>query len=616
MSEPVQFLTSFAQALQTMTLYGTGHPARERAIEHAYDRLLRLQAVDQYADFSFLGADVVYRRRTMRELKEWDWGTKLANAGIQRIEFIGPVERDDFDGFLEDILQRIGTVAIDSATVRQERGSNIRYGAVGVKGTGGLTHKDAEAITVAGIAYTLREEADTVRWMHEEVQSHGQIPLLEAETVVRSLSVAMHGGREIVIPLVQLKEFDQYTTTHSLNVSVLTMALAEYLGLGAKDVRAFGVAGLLHDLGKVRIPKEILTKPGRLTDDEWEVMKKHPADGARIIVESDRMLDLAAVVAYEHHIMINGGGYPSLHFHRECHQASKLVHICDVYDALRTNRPYRDAWEAEAALRFIESRVKTDFDPDLVNSFSEMMKSWEGRLAVVDEETPVQSALPPEPIVVEGEDGEIIINLRDDDEGLKEVKSFVWLKGDEEAADSAAGEIATVVHEPASLESDDRHDEIPVYEIRDEDDELPVYLIEHVKGDDTPAVPAPAAAVTDDDDLPVYEIGGATKAATPAGNDDLPVHEIKVGAAADDDLPVYEIKGGKPDDDDLPVYEIGSGKVAADDLKVYEIGGAPPADDDDLPVYEINTSPDKTPPPSAAADDKRKQKKKKRGDPT
>ena len=107
--------------------------------------------------------------------------------------------------------------------------------------------------------------------MQQEVQLHGAIPLLEAEAVVRSLSVAMHGDRRMVLPLLQLKEFDQYTTTHSLNVAVLAMGLAEKLGCTKKQVRAFGVAGLLHDIGKIRIPHALLTKPGKLTDEERAV---------------------------------------------------------------------------------------------------------------------------------------------------------------------------------------------------------------------------------------------------------------------------------------------------------------------------------------------------------
>jgi HD-GYP domain-containing protein (c-di-GMP phosphodiesterase class II) len=159
--------------------------------------------------------------------------------------------------------------------------------------------------------------------------------------------------------------------------------------MGQKDVRGFGVAGLLHDLGKVRIPKEVLTKPGKLTDEEWTIMRRHPVDGAKIIYESDRQLDLAATVAYEHHIMLNGGGYPERHFSRECHKASKIVHICDVYDALRTNRPYRPAWEAEKVLTHMLKGAGDDFDPDIVNAFTTMMRQWEKRVAVVDDKSAI-----------------------------------------------------------------------------------------------------------------------------------------------------------------------------------------------------------------------------------
>jgi putative nucleotidyltransferase with HDIG domain len=216
--------------------------------------------------------------------------------------------------------------------------------------------------------------------MHGEVGERGMLPLAEAEAVVRSLSLAMHGERQMLVPLLELRQFDEYTTTHSLNVSVLTMALAEYIGLGPREVRTFGVAGLLHDLGKVRVPTEILNKPGKLTDDERAVMQRHPSEGARLIITSDRDLDLAAAVAYEHHIMIDGGGYPRCHFHRACHPASVLVHVCDVYDALRTNRPYRAAWESERVLGYIMERAGSEFDPDVAGKFVLMMKELEGRV--------------------------------------------------------------------------------------------------------------------------------------------------------------------------------------------------------------------------------------------
>ncbi|MBX3174105.1 MAG: HD domain-containing protein [Gemmatimonadaceae bacterium] len=386
MMEAVRFLTSFAQALATMALYREGHPARTRTIEAAYERLGLLLEGDPRPRFSFLGTDVIYGELALRELGDWDWGTRLANAGVQRLEFQRATTREEFEVFLDEVLARLTLQAIDSSTRSPERRSTIKFGAIGVKGS-------EEPVRVAmpllapesekTLLYTLGEEAETVQWMHGEVQMTGDLPLVEAESVVRSLSLAMHGDRNIVMPLVQMKEFDQYTTTHSLNVSVLTMGLAEWMGMSPRDVRAFGVAGLLHDLGKVRIPKEVLTKPGKLTDEEWAVMRRHPVDGAKIIYESDRDLDLAAAVAYEHHIMVNGQGYPKRHFDRGVHAASKLVHVCDVYDALRTNRPYREAWDAERVLTHIEAGAGPDFDADAAAAFCAMMRQWERREAVL-----------------------------------------------------------------------------------------------------------------------------------------------------------------------------------------------------------------------------------------
>ena len=385
-ADAAKFLNAFAQSLATMGLYTGGHPARERVIDHSFEQLKRLQETNPSPQFSFLGLDVIYGQVAMRELKEWDWGLRLANAGVQRLEFPAAVTRDEYEVFLEEVLGRISLVAAESATRSPERRSTIKFGAIGVRGT---DQKLEDLLPTATIAYSLGEEADTIRWLHDEVEMTGELPLLEAECVVRSLAVAMHGDRDIVIPLLQLKDFDQYTTTHSLNVSVLAMALAEFIGLGPKDVRGFGVAGLLHDLGKVRIPKEVLTKPGKLNDEEWKIMRRHPVDGAKIIYESDKQLDLASAVAYEHHIMIDGGGYPTRHFRRQPHKASKLVHICDVYDALRTNRPYRPALEPEVVFTMIEKGLGPDFDAELGAEFLKMMRQWDRRLAVVDDKTPI-----------------------------------------------------------------------------------------------------------------------------------------------------------------------------------------------------------------------------------
>jgi len=388
MSDPVRFLNAFAQALGVMTLYPEGHPSRERAVDAAFDELDGLAPPGGLTpSFTFLDDEVVFGRERLRELKSWDWGKRLVAAGIQRMEFERKVTRDEFDGFLQEVLARLMLSTIDSSEARQMRSIGIRFGAVGLQGQESI---DA-AITpeeITTLDLTLGEEAETFRWMQGQVQASGSVPLLEAEAVVRSLSVAMHGDSRMVLPLLKLKEFDQYTTTHSLNVAVLSMGLAEALGCRPREIRAIGVAGLLHDIGKIRIPIEVLTKPGKLNDEERAIMNSHPIDGARVIMQSEEDLGMAATVAYEHHIMIDGGGYPKIHYKRECAMASRLVHVCDVYDALSTKRPYRDAWPAEKTMAYLEERVGSEFDPDLVAAFLKTLRQGQAQVRVLSDEPP------------------------------------------------------------------------------------------------------------------------------------------------------------------------------------------------------------------------------------
>ena len=379
MSDPIRFLVSFGQAVSTMALYNEGHPARERAVDRSYQCLRDLQQHDPTPRFSFLGEETIYHDTALRELGDWEWGTRLAQAGVQRMELDSNVTRDQYEEFLEEMMARITLSFIDSAESRPNRPTGIKVGSLGIRGETREIQETLEtAVPVATISYSLGEEIESIQSMHREVMERGKLPLAEAEAVVRSLSMAMHGDQAMILPLLQLRDFDEYTTTHSLNVSVLVMALAEYLELAPQDVRTFGVAGLLHDLGKVKIPQEILNKPGKLTDEERQIMQNHPVDGAKLIIESGRRLDLAAAVAHEHHIMINGHGYPTRHYPRECHKASNLVHVCDVYDALRTKRPYRDSWESERVLGYIEERTGTEFEPAAASAFVKMMRKVEG----------------------------------------------------------------------------------------------------------------------------------------------------------------------------------------------------------------------------------------------
>lgn len=398
MTDAARYLTSLAQALAKMSLYAEGHPARGRAADASFDLLRELQRDDHTPTFSFLGREVIYHQRSLRELSDWDWAERLSSCGVQRLEFDGRVGKEEYREFLEDVLTRISlqsTGNVISALERPRRPTPIRFGAIGLRDA---VPEDAvawrEHLGAASNQGVLdvSEEADAVSWVHGEVQEQRVLPVGEAELVVGSLSAAMHSDRSLLLPLLTLKDFDQYTTTHALNVAVLAMGLAEFMGLSGREARAYGVAGLLHDLGKVRVPTEILRKPGALTEDERLLLQRHPVDGAQLILSGSKKHDLCAVVAFEHHIMIDGGGYPSRQTRRDCHNASLLIHVCDVFDALRTHRPYRVAWVTQSILAYIERRIGTEFHPDVARAFIRMVDEWELRHALADSLEPDELA--------------------------------------------------------------------------------------------------------------------------------------------------------------------------------------------------------------------------------
>ncbi len=386
MIEPIRFLNAFGKTLAAMALYSPSHPAREKSANLALEIIQKLQRAEKEVKYSFLGDEVVYQNKTLKELRDWEWSERFTRNGIQRLEFVDEVTKQEFDDFLFEIMALITPGFVDPRHTQKVEGKeykSIKFGAIGIRGDQDQFLTDP--LPILGMNFPLDEEIDTISTIYTDVAAGRPLPAAEVEAVVSSLSVAMHGDSEIMMPLLQLKEFDQYTTAHSLNVSVLVMGLAEFLGLGGRDTRAIGVAGLLRDVGMTRVPKEIVSKAGPPTEEEWALLRIHPAEGAKIILGSEPQLDLAAVVAFEHHMLPGGGGYPTTHFERDLHFASKLVQVCDCYDALRTRRFHRGAWTPESALRYVEEKAGTVFDADISKSFITMMRRWERRIMPFDE---------------------------------------------------------------------------------------------------------------------------------------------------------------------------------------------------------------------------------------
>ena len=155
MSDPARFLNTFAQALTVMTLYPEGHPSRGKAFDAAYEELSGLPALSENPSFTFIEDEVVFGREPLRELKTWEWGRRLSEAGIQRLEFERRVSRDQFEGFLHEVLARLTLSIVDTSDNRQMRNLGIRFGAVGMLG---LSEEEADTPATATLQVGLVEE--------------------------------------------------------------------------------------------------------------------------------------------------------------------------------------------------------------------------------------------------------------------------------------------------------------------------------------------------------------------------------------------------------------------------------------------------------------------------
>jgi HD-GYP domain-containing protein (c-di-GMP phosphodiesterase class II) len=209
------------------------------------------------------------------------------------------------------------------------------------------------------------------------------------EAMVLGFGQQLREHRGALIPLAQLTSHDAYTVTHIANVALLAMATGEALGMNAHFIHDLGLAALLHDIGKLRVPHDVLNAPGRLSESQLALMKRHPEDGARLLMAARGAPPLAVIVAFEHHLDDNGGGYPAVPPTWKIHLASAITHIVDVYDALRSNRPYRKGLAPEVVADMMLADAGTVFDKALLQAFFERVAP---RLTVAPPPEPVDAA--------------------------------------------------------------------------------------------------------------------------------------------------------------------------------------------------------------------------------
>jgi len=239
---------------------------------------------------------------------------------------------------------------------------------------------DSKPVAAADVPEELRRKISSARVGYETavasmqsvfqmVGSDGHVDYRTIKTTTEALLDSVVTNRNVWTHLLNVKHTDEYSYNHSVNVATLSLLLATRFGVTPGGLSVLAEAALLHDLGKQKVPREILQKPAALTDDEWIEMRSHPEKGAKILLGVRDVSEAAVMVAYEHHVRYDHKGYPRTRGRRDLHLFSHLVAVADIYDALTSDRGYRRALVPDMAMRIILSQSGTAFHPLVVTHF-------------------------------------------------------------------------------------------------------------------------------------------------------------------------------------------------------------------------------------------------------
>ena len=363
------FLRELQGAVSSRRLYAPDHPRNVEVLDRLEGHVAALTMTR--SEFSVLS----------------DADRLVTDDGI--IESLSPVARGIFSALHQRGFDRLTVIrgltrveigAFVDAISAADAGSNqplpqsshihfsrlVRGRPVGSGSGGGLGAWGAGFVTEGLAAGAPLERV----WMSIE---KGEIEIDVLEGMVLALGQTVQQNREALIPLVALQSHDAYTVTHITNVAVLSMALATALGFSRAFVQDTATAALLHDVGKLKVPPDVLSSPTKLTEAQLVLMKRHPEDGARMLMGAGRLPDLAAIVAFEHHLQFDGGGYPVVPPGWRAHVASEITHVSDVYDALRSDRPYRKGLAPDTVAQMMNADAGRVFDPYVLKIFFEQV---------------------------------------------------------------------------------------------------------------------------------------------------------------------------------------------------------------------------------------------------
>lgn len=270
-----------------------------------------------------------------------------------------------------------------------------------------ITEEAPRPVKKKVVPVSLAEELDSAKKIHtsaktivktmfNDVRMGNAFEIEEATALVEEVNQSIERNPNALLSLVRLKNADEYTYLHSVAVCMLMVALAKQLHLSEDQIRQAGLAGLLHDVGKMAIPSGVLNKVDKLTDDEFNVIKQHPQCGWEILKSCYQVSDIALDVCLHHHERIDGRGYPDKISGEALTLFARMGAVCDVYDAISSDRCYKKAWGPAESIHKMASWQAGHFDETVFHAFvktigiypnGSLLKLKSGRLGVVIEQS-------------------------------------------------------------------------------------------------------------------------------------------------------------------------------------------------------------------------------------
>jgi putative nucleotidyltransferase with HDIG domain len=362
-----ELLRRFASGVRAAQLYASDHPLIARNVDGLLAILKSLHTLQASIAIGIVGSHLVVSDTPMAKASYGmsELIKRLKDHKIERISFERGIAADETAAFMHAIAA-LGKNAAADANLSFP---HIRIGRI-------VTEErvsDGISGDIAAIRQLYSKAVTTAEAVWESAETEGEPDLPGALQAVEGLADAVTQNRTALVALTAMRNYDNYTFTHMVNVSILTMGQARALGIEGRLLREFGLSALMHDIGKVRTPKEILNKPDKLTDPEFEIMRRHTVDGAEILRRTPEMPILAPVVAFEHHLRIDGTGYPFGSKRDGLNLGTMLCGIADVYDAMRSQRAYQQAFPTDRILAVLKRNDGTQFDQNLVRRFVQLL---------------------------------------------------------------------------------------------------------------------------------------------------------------------------------------------------------------------------------------------------